>query len=89
MILDFEFSSTVIFFGCQYYAKTGLRTCLLIHSQDPTVEHLIGCKIGNSPTLCNDNLSVVRLETTKVFQSSFLLFLMLLDLDSGTWIARD
>lgn len=47
----------------------GLRTCLLIQSQDPTVEHLIGCKIGNSPTLCSDNLSAVRLETTKVLAS--------------------
>ncbi|KAJ8631135.1 hypothetical protein MRB53_024458 [Persea americana] len=58
--------TTSALLAAQYYAKTGLRTCLLIHSQDPTVEHLIGCKIGNSPTLCNDNLSVVRLETTKM-----------------------
>ncbi|XP_077253734.1 P-loop containing nucleoside triphosphate hydrolases superfamily protein isoform X2 [Tasmannia lanceolata] len=43
-----------------------MRTCLVIHSQDPTAENLMGCKIGTSPTICNTNLSAVRLETTKM-----------------------
>ncbi|XP_026380968.1 uncharacterized protein At1g26090, chloroplastic-like isoform X1 [Papaver somniferum] len=50
----------------QYYAKKGLNTCLVIQSQDPTAEYLMGCKIGTSPTQCNNNLSVVRFDTTKM-----------------------
>lgn len=50
----------------QHYAMSGLKTCLVIHSQDPTAEYLLNCKIGPSPIKCNDNLSAVRLETTKV-----------------------
>ncbi|XP_043716470.1 uncharacterized protein At1g26090, chloroplastic [Telopea speciosissima] len=52
--------------AAQYFSKAGLSTCLVLHSQDPTAEYLMGCKIGASPTLCNNNLSVVRLETTKM-----------------------
>ncbi|RZC61210.1 hypothetical protein C5167_022968 [Papaver somniferum] len=52
--------------AAQYYAKQGLNTCLVIQSQDPTAEYLMGCKIGTSPTQCNNNLSVVRFDTTKV-----------------------
>ncbi|XP_010262674.1 PREDICTED: uncharacterized protein At1g26090, chloroplastic [Nelumbo nucifera] len=52
--------------AAQYYANAGLKTCLVIHSQDPTAEHLLGCKIGTSPTTCNNNLSAIRLETTKM-----------------------
>lgn len=44
----------------------GLNTCLVVHSQDKTAEELMGCKIGNSPTECKNNLSIVRLETSKV-----------------------
>ncbi|KAF9595314.1 hypothetical protein IFM89_038466 [Coptis chinensis] len=35
----------------QFYANAGLKTCLVTHSQDPTVEYLMGCKIGTSPTM--------------------------------------
>ncbi|ERN04363.1 uncharacterized protein At1g26090, chloroplastic isoform X1 [Amborella trichopoda] len=52
--------------AAQYYAKMGLRTCLVIHSQDPTAESLLGCKIESTPIACNENLSAVRLETTKM-----------------------
>lgn len=58
--------TTVAALAAQYYAKEGLHTCLVIQSQDPTAEQLIGCKIGTSPTLCNNNLSAVRLETSKM-----------------------
>ncbi|KAJ4960414.1 hypothetical protein NE237_020324 [Protea cynaroides] len=58
--------TTSAVFAAQYYAKAGLSTCLVLHSQDHTAEYLMGCKIGTSPTLCNNNLSVVRLETTKM-----------------------
>lgn len=54
------------FFGAQHYAMAGFRTCLVIHSQDPTAEYLLNCKIGTSPITCNNNLSAVKLETTKV-----------------------
>lgn len=51
----------------QYYASTGLRTCLLIQSQDPTADTLLGQKLGNNPALFrNGNLTAIRLETTKV-----------------------
>ncbi|KAL6011037.1 hypothetical protein ACLOJK_001481 [Asimina triloba] len=64
-VLGFE-SLPELSYPCQYYAKLGLRTCLVIHSQDPTAEYLIGCKIGTSPTAFSENFSAVRLETTKV-----------------------
>lgn len=44
----------------------GLKTCLVIQSQDPTAEHLLNCKIGTSPIKCNNHLSAVRLQTTKM-----------------------
>ncbi|XP_024995071.1 uncharacterized protein At1g26090, chloroplastic [Cynara cardunculus var. scolymus] len=53
-------------FAAQHYAMAGLKTCLVIHSQDPTADYLLGCKIGTTPVTCNDNLSAVRLETTKM-----------------------
>ncbi|KAK9114782.1 hypothetical protein Syun_021579 [Stephania yunnanensis] len=52
--------------AAKYFADSGLNTCLVIHSQDPTAEYLMGCKIGTSPTICGNNLSAVRLETTKM-----------------------
>ncbi|XP_058091766.1 uncharacterized protein At1g26090, chloroplastic [Magnolia sinica] len=58
--------TTSALLAAQYYAKLGLHTCLVIHSQDPTAEYLMGCKIGTSPTVFSDNLSAVRLETTKM-----------------------
>lgn len=59
----------------QHYATAGLNTCLVIHGQDTTAEYLLNCKIGNSHVKCNNNLSAVRLETTKV--CLLLLFLIL------------
>ncbi|KAL8229013.1 hypothetical protein R6Q57_013913 [Mikania cordata] len=53
-------------FAAQHYAMAGLRTCLVIHSQDPTADYMLNCKIGTTPVTCNDNLSAVRLETTKM-----------------------
>ncbi|GFZ16156.1 P-loop containing nucleoside triphosphate hydrolases superfamily protein [Actinidia rufa] len=50
----------------QHYAMAGLKTCLVIHSQDPTADYLLNCKIGTSPITCHNNLSAVRLETTKM-----------------------
>ncbi|KAL3824060.1 hypothetical protein ACJIZ3_020089 [Penstemon smallii] len=58
--------TTASIFAAQHYAMSGLNTCLVIHSQDPTAEYLLNCKIGPSPIKCNDNLSAVRLETTKM-----------------------
>ncbi|KAK1280555.1 hypothetical protein QJS04_geneDACA002906 [Acorus gramineus] len=58
--------TTAAAIAAHYYAKSGLKTCLVVHSQDPTVECLMGCKFGSSPTQCSVNLSVVRLETTKL-----------------------
>lgn len=56
----------------QHYAMAGLSTCLVIHTQDPTAEFLLNCKIGNSPIACNSNLSALRFETTKVcFSTSY------------------
>ncbi|XP_071703416.1 ATPase GET3D, chloroplastic isoform X2 [Rutidosis leptorrhynchoides] len=53
-------------FAAQHYAMAGLKTCLVIHSQDPTADYILNCKIGTIPITCNDNLSAVRLETTKM-----------------------
>ncbi|WJZ96949.1 hypothetical protein VitviT2T_015590 [Vitis vinifera] len=58
--------TTSAIFAAQHYAMTGFNTCLVIHSQDPTAEYLLNCKIGTFPIICNNNLSVVRLETTKM-----------------------
>ncbi|KAL6577706.1 hypothetical protein OROMI_010034 [Orobanche minor] len=58
--------TTASIFAALHYAMLGLKTCLVIHSQDPTAEFLLNCKIGPSPIKCNDNLSAVRLETTKM-----------------------
>uniref|UniRef100_A0A803QQ80 ArsA/GET3 Anion-transporting ATPase-like domain-containing protein n=1 Tax=Cannabis sativa TaxID=3483 RepID=A0A803QQ80_CANSA len=58
--------TTSAVFAAQHYAMTGLNTCLVIHSQDPTAEILLNCKIGSSPTACHSNLSAIRFETTKM-----------------------
>ncbi|KAM4097374.1 hypothetical protein ACJW30_08G176700 [Castanea mollissima] len=58
--------TTSAVFAAQHYAMAGLSTCLVIHSQDPTADYLLKCKIGTSPVLCNNNLSAVRLETSKL-----------------------
>ncbi|URE12833.1 Anion-transporting ATPase [Musa troglodytarum] len=58
--------TTAAVLAAQYYAMEGLKTCLLVHSQDPTVEKLMGCRIGSSPRVCDNNVSVVRLETSKM-----------------------
>ncbi|KAM7275039.1 hypothetical protein ACFE04_016905 [Oxalis oulophora] len=63
--------TTSAVFAAQHYALTGLKTCLLIQSQDKASEYLLGQKIGNSPIQLNDNLSAVRLETTKMFLEPF------------------
>ncbi|XP_022726991.1 uncharacterized protein At1g26090, chloroplastic isoform X3 [Durio zibethinus] len=44
----------------------GLSTCLVLHGQDRTADYLLNCKIESSPIVCSGNLSVVRLETTKM-----------------------
>ncbi|XP_057810109.1 uncharacterized protein At1g26090, chloroplastic isoform X2 [Salvia miltiorrhiza] len=59
--------TTAAVFAALHYATLGLKTCLVIQSQDPTAEYLLNCKIGSSsPVQCNENLSAVRLETTKM-----------------------
>ncbi|CAE5958542.1 unnamed protein product [Arabidopsis arenosa] len=58
--------TTAAVFAAQHYALAGLSTCLVVHNQDPSADFLLGSKIGTSPTLINDNLSVIRLETTKM-----------------------
>ncbi|RVW84586.1 Uncharacterized protein, chloroplastic [Vitis vinifera] len=58
--------TTSAIFAAQHYAMTGFNTCLVIHSQDPTAKYLLNYKIGTSPIICNNNLSTVRLETTKM-----------------------
>ncbi|KAL9683297.1 hypothetical protein QQ045_015117 [Rhodiola kirilowii] len=52
--------------AAQHYAMVGLKTCLVIHSQDPTAEFLLNCKLGTSPFKLSNHLSAVRLETTKM-----------------------
>ncbi|KAK2375938.1 P-loop containing nucleoside triphosphate hydrolase superfamily protein [Trifolium repens] len=58
--------TTAAIFAAQHYAMAGLKTCLVIHSQDITVDYLLNCKIGTSHVVCSKNLSAVRLETTKM-----------------------
>ncbi|XP_030450050.2 uncharacterized protein At1g26090, chloroplastic [Syzygium oleosum] len=58
--------TTSAVFAAQHFAMAGLKTCLVIHSPDTTAEYLLNCKIGTSPIRCKDNLSAVRLETTKM-----------------------
>ncbi|WZZ45589.1 hypothetical protein YC2023_041848 [Brassica napus] len=58
--------TTASVFAAQHYALAGLSTCLVVQSQDPSADFLLGTNIGTSPTLINDNLSVIRLETTKM-----------------------
>lgn len=59
--------TTAAVLAAQYYASTGLRTCLLIQSQDPTADVLLGQKLGSAPaSFRNGNLTAFRLETTKM-----------------------
>ncbi|KAJ0989114.1 hypothetical protein J5N97_007470 [Dioscorea zingiberensis] len=58
--------TTAAVLAAQYYAKEGLNTCLVVHSQDKTADELMGCTIGTSPAECKNNLSIVRLETSKM-----------------------
>jgi hypothetical protein len=51
----------------QYYASNGLRTCLLIQSQDPTADVLLGVKLNSTPSSFREGaLTALRLETTKM-----------------------
>ncbi|XP_058775447.1 uncharacterized protein At1g26090, chloroplastic [Vicia villosa] len=58
--------TTAAIFAAQHYAMAGFKTCLVIHGQDITADYLLNCKIGTSHVLCTNNLSAVRLETTKM-----------------------
>ncbi|XP_078149336.1 P-loop containing nucleoside triphosphate hydrolases superfamily protein [Carex rostrata] len=60
--------TTASVLASRYYASEGLRTCLVVHSQDPTAENLMGCSFQTTPTQCgtNTNLFAVKLETTKM-----------------------
>ncbi|XP_022726990.1 uncharacterized protein At1g26090, chloroplastic isoform X2 [Durio zibethinus] len=58
--------TTSAVFAAQHYAMAGLSTCLVLHGQDRTADYLLNCKIESSPIVCSGNLSVVRLETTKM-----------------------
>ncbi|KAE8729968.1 P-loop containing nucleoside triphosphate hydrolases superfamily protein [Hibiscus syriacus] len=62
--------TTASVFAAQHYAMSGLSTCLVLQGQDRTAEGLLNCKIDSSPVLFSDNLSVVRLETTKMLLES-------------------
>ncbi|KAK7407598.1 hypothetical protein VNO78_09551 [Psophocarpus tetragonolobus] len=58
--------TTAAVLAAQHYAMAGLNTCLVIHSQDATADYLLNCKIGTLHVMCSENLSAVRLETTKM-----------------------
>ncbi|KAI4339431.1 hypothetical protein MLD38_024378 [Melastoma candidum] len=58
--------TTASVLAAQHYAETGLKTCLLVSSHDSTADRLLNCEIGTSPTTCKDNLTAVRLNTTKM-----------------------
>ncbi|XP_024378263.1 ATPase GET3D, chloroplastic isoform X1 [Physcomitrium patens] len=59
--------TTAAVLAAQYYASTGLRTCLLIQSQDPTADVLLGQKLSSAlSSFRNGNLTAFRLETTKM-----------------------
>jgi len=64
----------ISFFCGQHYAKAGFSTCLVTHSQDLVAEYLLKQRIGTDPIVCCDNLSAVRLETTKVCVYSSFVF---------------
>ncbi|XP_055961461.1 uncharacterized protein At1g26090, chloroplastic-like [Mercurialis annua] len=57
-------------FTNQHYAMAGLNICLVIQTQDRSADYLFNCKIETSPVVCNDNLSAVRSETTKMLLES-------------------
>ena len=46
----------------------------MTHSQDLVAEYLLNQRIGTDPTVCSDNLSAVRLQTTKVCVYSSFVF---------------
>ncbi|KAJ7547937.1 hypothetical protein O6H91_08G110500 [Diphasiastrum complanatum] len=53
--------------AAKYYASIGLQTCLLVQSQDPTAEFLLGHKLGSfSSALDGGLLTTVRVESTKL-----------------------
>ncbi|XP_002967033.2 uncharacterized protein At1g26090, chloroplastic [Selaginella moellendorffii] len=54
--------------AAQFYASIGLRTCLVIQSQDVTADFLLGHQLKHQPTkiLENGSLTALRLETTKI-----------------------
>ncbi|GAB4828919.1 hypothetical protein Ancab_018580 [Ancistrocladus abbreviatus] len=58
--------TTTAIFAAQHYAREGLSTCFMTHSQDRTADYLLNCKLGAAPVICGNNLSAVRLETTKM-----------------------
>ncbi|WCJ24629.1 P-loop containing nucleoside triphosphate hydrolases superfamily protein [Euphorbia peplus] len=58
--------TTSAIFAAQHYAMAGLRTCLIIQTQDPCADYLLHCNIGTTPTLCNPNLWALRLHTTQM-----------------------
>ncbi|XP_020582586.1 uncharacterized protein At1g26090, chloroplastic isoform X2 [Phalaenopsis equestris] len=59
--------TTASVLAAKLYAKEGLQTCLVIHSQDIiTVEQLMGCTIGDFPTMISENLFAVQLRTSKM-----------------------
>ncbi|CAL0308005.1 unnamed protein product [Lupinus luteus] len=58
--------TTAAIFAAQHYAMAGLNTCLVIQGQDTTADYLLNRKIGSTPAVCSNNLSAVRLETTKI-----------------------
>ncbi|KAF3332719.1 Anion-transporting ATPase [Carex littledalei] len=58
--------TTASVLASRYYASEGLRTCLVVHSQDPTAENLMGCRLQSTPTECGTNLFAIKLETSKM-----------------------
>ncbi|PKU77434.1 uncharacterized protein At1g26090, chloroplastic [Dendrobium catenatum] len=58
--------STAAVLAAKLFAREGLQTCLVIHSQDITIKQLMGCTIGNSPTMISENLYAVQLQTSKM-----------------------
>ncbi|KAG0498381.1 hypothetical protein HPP92_003072 [Vanilla planifolia] len=59
--------TTAAVLAAKLHAKEGLRTCLVLHSQDLTADQLVGCTIGNSPAMISEGLYAVRLQTSKMF----------------------
>jgi arsenite-transporting ATPase len=65
--ISFNIEVTPFLILIQHYANAGMQTCLVLQSQDPSADYLLGCKIGSTPTAFSDGaLDVLRLESTKV-----------------------